>query len=678
MPNALIHETSPYLLQHAHNPVNWYPWSNEALQKAIEEDKPILISIGYAACHWCHVMERESFEDEATAALMNEHFINIKIDREERPDLDHIYMDAVQAMAGSGGWPLNVFLTPDKKPFYGGTYFPPQAVMNRASWKDVLIAVSDAFKNKRAAIEEQANGMTQHLSKANDFGIHTTAQPFTIEQIDTACENILQQADKQWGGFGRTPKFPQSFSIQFLLKYYHIENKRNEVLAQSALQQALLSLDKMIYGGIYDQLGGGFARYSTDVEWLAPHFEKMLYDNALLVAALAEAYAITKNEKYKAVIEHTIAFAEKELQHSAGGFYAALDADSEGVEGKFYVWNLAEVQNILGADTALYCAYYDITEQGNWEHTNILRVLEPLPVFAKKQHMDTAALQELIEKCNKKLLEEREKRVRPALDDKVILSWNALMNTAYSKAYAATGNERYKQRAIDNMQFVLETFIDADGHLKHVWKNGTAKFPAFLDDHAHLIQALLQLYRITADTSYLSTARTFCEKVIADFSEPGGYFYYTPEHQQDVILRKKEVYDGATPGGNSVMAQNLLELGILFDNNQWQQRAYTMVSGLSTVAVKYPTSFGVWLACFYQQVKGTREIVLLGDYEHPLKELLANPLPHSIIMSSKTANPEFPLLKGKTSVQPLGIFLCEQYACKQPVHSVTALLEQLK
>ncbi|HMR81902.1 MAG TPA: DUF255 domain-containing protein, partial [Niabella sp.] len=276
MPNALIHETSPYLLQHAHNPVNWYPWGEEALQKAIEEDKPILVSIGYAACHWCHVMERESFEDKDTAALMNGYFINIKIDREERPDLDHIYMDAVQAMAGSGGWPLNVFLTPQKKPFYGGTYFPPQAVMNRASWKDVLIAVADAFRNKRDAIEEQADGLTRHLFQSNDFGITTATQLFSIEQIDTACENLLQQADKQWGGFGRAPKFPQSFSIQFLLRYYHLEHKRNEVLAQSALQQALLSLDKMIDGGIYDQLGGGFARYSTDTEWLAPHFEKML------------------------------------------------------------------------------------------------------------------------------------------------------------------------------------------------------------------------------------------------------------------------------------------------------------------------------------------------------------------------------------------------------------------
>ncbi|MCH5714993.1 thioredoxin domain-containing protein [Niabella hibiscisoli] len=347
MSNALIHETSPYLLQHAHNPVNWYPWGEEALQKAITEDKPILVSIGYAACHWCHVMERESFEDEATAALMNEHFINIKIDREERPDLDHIYMDAVQAMAGSGGWPLNAFLTPDKKPFYGGTYFPPQAVMNRPSWKEVLVAVSDAFKNQRTDIEEQANGLTQHLFQANSFGISAGEQIINIDQIDAACDNLLKQADKQWGGFGAAPKFPQTFSIQFLLRYYTFENKRNPQLADDALKQALLSLDKMIEGGIYDQIGGGFARYSTDPEWLAPHFEKMLYDNALLITTLSEAYAITQNEYYKRTIEHTLTFIDRELTHPSNGFYAALDADSEGEEGKYYVWQLKEIQELL-------------------------------------------------------------------------------------------------------------------------------------------------------------------------------------------------------------------------------------------------------------------------------------------------------------------------------------------
>ncbi len=685
MPNALINETSPYLLQHAHNPVNWYPWGDEALQKAIAEDKPILVSIGYAACHWCHVMERESFEDEATAALMNEHFINIKIDREERPDLDHIYMDAVQAMAGSGGWPLNAFLTPDKKPFYGGTYFPPKAVMNRPSWKDVLTAVADAFKKQRADIEEQANGLTQHLYQANSFGINTTEQPFSIEQIDIACDHLLKQADKQWGGFGAAPKFPQTFSIQFLLRYYAFEKERNPQLAEDALKQALLSLDKMIEGGIYDQIGGGFARYSTDPEWLAPHFEKMLYDNALLVTTLSEAYALTQNEYYKRTIEHTLTFIERELTDPSNGFYAALDADSEGEEGKYYVWQLEEVQELLGPDTAVYCDYYNISANGNWSEgtssedgKNILRVLEPLPVFAANRQYKIEDLQLLLDRCNAKLLKTREQRIKPALDDKIILGWNALMNTAYSKAYAATGNKEYRQKAIDNMEFLLSAFHTTEGGWQHVWKNGAAKYPAFLDDYAYLIQALLQLDKITANRDYLVRAKELCEKVITDFSEPDGYFYYTPEQQTDVIVRKKEVYDGATPSGNSVMAQNLLELGLLLDQREWLERSYQMTKGLSTVAVKYPTSFGVWLAGVYQQITGTKEVVLMGNFENSLRELLTQPLFHSVMMAAHQPDESFPLLKDKTTDQELALFLCENYACQRPVFSVNDLLKQLK
>ena len=677
MANALIHETSPYLLQHAHNPVNWYPWGEEALQKAVQEDKPILVSIGYAACHWCHVMEHESFEDEATAAIMNEHFINIKIDREERPDLDHIYMDAVQAMAGSGGWPLNVFLTPTKKPFYGGTYFPPRAVPNRPSWTDVLVAIANAFQKDREKIEEQADGVVDHLTSSNNFGIRISDEENTVEQIDIACQNLLQHADKQWGGFGTAPKFPQTFSIQFLLKYYHLEKKRNTDLAGTALDQALLSLNKMINGGIYDQIGGGFARYSTDTEWLAPHFEKMLYDNALLVTTLSEAYQITKNEKYKDTIVQTLSFIEREMRHSSGGFYSALDADSEGVEGKFYVWSLEEIQTLLQEDAPMYCEYYDISARGNWEHVNILRVLEPLPQFAQRKNLNGEDLKSTIESCNQELLEERNKRIRPALDDKIILGWNALMNIAYSKAYAATGNEHYKTVAVANMDFLLSSFSDEDGNFLHVWKNNQAKFPAFLDDLSYLIQALLELHRITANTDYLNTAKTLCEKVIADFSEPEGYFYFTPQHQQDVIVRKKEVYDGATPSGNAIMAQNLLELGILFDQSEWKERAQKMVGGLSTVAVKYPTSFGVWLDAYCQLINGTKEIVLLGDYEVALKKLNQSFIPYSVVMAAGQAREEFPLLRDKTSEHPLSIFLCENYACQKPVYDIAALMDRV-
>lgn len=677
MPNALIHETSPYLLQHAHNPVDWYLWGEEALQKAKDEDKPILVSIGYAACHWCHVMERESFEDAETAALMNKLFVNIKIDREERPDLDHIYMDAVQAMSGSGGWPLNVFLTPSKKPFYGGTYFPPKSVMNRPSWKDVLIAVADAFENKREAIEEQAEGLVSHLFKSNSFGINTPDTNISIEQIDLACENILKQADKKWGGFGAAPKFPQTFSIQFLLKYSILEKKRNKELAEAAKQQALLTLDKMIEGGIYDQIGGGFARYATDVEWLAPHFEKMLYDNALLIITLCEAYQITQIEKYSTAIHQTIEFVERELHHHSNGFYAALDADSEGEEGRYYVWSWKEVQEILGSDADLYCEFYNITPEGNWEHHNILRVVTPLSVFATQKNVSEEYLTLLLKRCNEKLLKVRESRIKPALDDKIILGWNALMNMAYSHAFAATGIEAYKKMAIANMHFLLDHFIDKEGKLMHVWKDGYGKYGAFLDDYAYLIKALLHLHKITADTNWLIHAQKLSEDVIKNFSEPEGYFYYTPVHQQDVIIRKKEVYDGAVPSGNAIMALNLLELGLLFDNTAWQQQGQRMITGISYMAVKYPTSFGVWLSGLYQIIKGIKEIVLVGDFEDALKKLLEKPLPFYTMMASSKADDSFPLLKDKVRGNPLAIYLCENYSCKQPVHVVEDLLIQL-
>src|SRR6187401_2781111 len=393
--NKLISETSPYLLQHAHNPVNWFPWGDEALDKARKENKPILVSIGYSACHWCHVMERESFEDEETARLMNEHFINIKIDREERPDLDHIYMDAVQAMTGSGGWPLNVFLTPEKKPFYGGTYFPPVIAFNRSSWKETLIAVSDAFRLKRHEIDAQAENLTEHLLNSNAFGLqkqNTDVNIFSKEKVDEIFQNIMKSADKEWGGFGKAPKFPQTYTIQFLLRYAHYE--KNE----EALKQALLSLDKMIEGGIYDHISGGFARYSTDTEWLVPHFEKMLYDNALLVSVISEAYQITNDKRYKEVIEETIHFVQRELMHPEGGFYAALDADSEGEEGKFYVWDHAEVIELLKEDGVIFCDFFDIRPDGNWEGKNILQRKKKEEVFCREKNISLEELQRIIQK----------------------------------------------------------------------------------------------------------------------------------------------------------------------------------------------------------------------------------------------------------------------------------------
>ncbi|HKC36926.1 MAG TPA: thioredoxin domain-containing protein, partial [Chitinophagaceae bacterium] len=616
--NKLIEETSPYLLQHAHNPVNWYPWGDEALNAARKENKPILVSIGYSACHWCHVMERESFEDEETARIMNEHFINIKIDREERPDLDHIYMDAVQAMTGSGGWPLNVFLTPGAKPFYGGTYFPPKRAFNRPSWQEVLLGVTEAFTQRRNEIDAQAENLTEHLLQANVFGISSPGETnfFTKEKINEAFENSMKNADRTWGGFGRAPKFPQSFIIQYLLRFYYVtENK-------DALEQALLSIDKMIDGGIYDQVGGGFARYSTDPEWLVPHFEKMLYDNALLLSVISEAYQITGDKRYKEVIEETIQFIQRELMHHEGGFYAALDADSEGEEGKFYVWDYEEVMKLLKEDGAIFSDFFDIKPGGNWsertpseEEKNILWRKKKEETFCNEKNLSPEELQRVIQKGKKILLENRNERIRPQTDDKILLGWNALMCTALSKAFAATGNDSFKQLAIDNMQFLSGRFSkNKTVDFFHSWKNNIAKQPAFLDDYAFLIQALIQLQEITGDTSYLEKAKMITENVIKSFNDAAtDFFFYTNTNQKDVVVRKKEVYDGAQPSGNAVMADNLYRLGLYFDNNDWREKSVRIISSLGNAIVRYPTSFGSWACLLMEITFGTNEIAVISN-----------------------------------------------------------------
>jgi uncharacterized protein YyaL (SSP411 family) len=676
--NRLINETSPYLLQHAHNPVDWYPWGDEALQKARADNKPVLVSIGYAACHWCHVMERESFEDENTARLMNEHFINIKIDREERPDLDHIYMDAVQAMTGSGGWPLNVFLTPNAKPFYGGTYFPPVRAYNRASWQETLQGVITAFREKRNEIDEQAENLTTHLMKSNSFGIQKSGNIeglLSNEKLQEVFENLMKTADKEWGGFGKAPKFPQTFSIQYLLRYSHYFD------SNAALEQALLSLDKMIEGGIYDQAGGGFARYSTDTEWLAPHFEKMLYDNALLIAVLSEAYQLTKKERYKEVIDETMEFIGRELLHPLNGFYSALDADSEGVEGKFYVWEKIEVELLLGNDAAIFCDYYDISARGNWEEKNILRVKKPLELFASDHNIAVEKLKEILERGKVKLLDNRDKRSRPLLDDKVILGWNALMNTACSKAFAATGNDEYKKLAISNMEFLMNVFAhDSSTEFYHTWKNGLSKFPAFLDDYAFLIQSLIHLHEITADTQWLLRAKEITEWVIENFSEPEtGFFFYTRSDQRDVIVRKKEVYDGAVPSGNAIMAGVLHQLSIFFDNNEWKQRSLDMLSSLGQAITRYPTSFGCWNCQLLEVVIGTVEVAITGkDFKAIHKELLGQYIPYKVLMASSIENEQFALLAGK----PIGIdsfiYVCKNFSCSKPTPFIDEALSLIK
>lgn len=685
--NKLIHETSPYLLQHAHNPVNWYPWGEEAFNKAIAEDKPVLVSIGYAACHWCHVMERESFESPDVAKLMNEHFVNIKVDREERPDVDHIYMDAVQAISGSGGWPLNVFLTPDRRPFYGGTYYPPQRAYNRSSWTELLGAIADAWKNKRDELLQQAGNLTEHLSASNSFGLAggTMNGP---EGLDDAFSNLMKNADTQWGGFGRAPKFPQTFTINFLLQYAYRAGKQQNAVdseaignpQQLALQQAMLSLDKMINGGIYDQVGGGFARYSTDTEWLVPHFEKMLYDNALLVSTLASAYQLTGKELYKQVIAETLGFIERELMDSSGGFFSALDADSEGEEGRFYVWTKAEISRILGSESEIFCDYFGVSEGGNWNEgghrgRNILWVQRPLTDFADANALDQKALSDIIESGKQKLLQARAGRVRPQLDDKVLLSWNALMNLAYSHAYAATGDDHYLQVAERNMRFLLTSF--RDGHMFHTWKNGAAKHPAFLDDYAFLIAALIELAQVSGRFDWLNTAAQLTTEVLQAFSDGQQvFFYFTSNAQTDIPVRKKEIYDGATPSGNAMMAENLLKLSVLLDKAEWRQRSEKMVEMMGDVPVKYPTSFGVWLSVLQQLIFGFSEVAITGpDAQQNFREILKLYIPNRLMMASVESSRDFPLLAGKGLDGENHIYLCKNYSCRKPVSTVAEFVK---
>jgi uncharacterized protein YyaL (SSP411 family) len=675
MANALLNETSPYLLQHAHNPVNWYPWGEEALNKAREENKPILVSIGYAACHWCHVMERESFEDIATAELMNRFFVNIKIDREERPDLDHIYMDAVQAITGSGGWPLNVFLTPDCLPFYGGTYYPPKPAFNRPSWREVLIQIHQLFQQKRENVFQQAQQLTQHLQSANSFG---TAAGFTAELFEPAtqqqmAEQLLKQADSTWGGFGNAPKFPQTFSLRFLLRHYHFTGN------QAAVDQVLLSIDKMILGGIYDQVGGGFSRYSTDIHWQAPHFEKMLYDNALLVILLAEAYQVTKLERYARVIHETLRFVVDELGNGENGYCSALDADSEGVEGKYYTWSQDEVMAILGEDASWFTHYFQVTTEGNWEGVNILWCKQIREDFFEVQGWSSLEGEQRINRCLQLLKEVRSKRIRPQLDDKVLLGWNALLNRAFTAAYAATGNESYRVWAEENMQFLERAFQQPDGSWHHTYKLGKSRIPAFLDDYAALIEAYIYLQEATGEHTYLVKALALTEWVTRDFMEAStGFFFFTGSGQTDVVIRKKEIYDGAVPSGNALMAANLQYLSVVFNLPAKREQARSLLNALASSITRYPGSFGVWAMTLQTESAGIAEWAVVGKKARRfIPKLLEKYFPNKILQVSETNLLNFPLLSGKNvpeEPEKVCFYYCKDYQCGKPADNCEVFL----
>ncbi len=665
--NQLIHESSPYLLQHAHNPVQWMPWSESLFDLAKAQNKPILLSIGYAACHWCHVMERESFESEEVAAYMNEHFINVKVDREERPDVDHIYMDALQAMTGAGGWPLNMFLLPNGKPFYGGTYFPPIPMHQRASWMEVLKGVQAAYQNQPEKLIEQSENLTNHLAAAGKNTLNNNIENEVLaskEELAILASRLLQNADTQWGGFGVAPKFPQTFSIQILFRNYYLNQD------QASVVHGIRSLDKMIQGGIYDHLGGGFSRYSTDVQWQAPHFEKMLYDNALLLTVLAEAYQLTKKENYKMVMEATIQFLDRELANEAGGYFAALDADSEGVEGKFYTWTYEEIK--AQVDPSVFedfCRHYQITAAGNWEHTNIL--------WTQNTEEGGNALN--FEKARKKLFAARAKKIRPALDYKIILSWNNLMVIALGKVYAALGDEKIKSKAMATMQWLELNLYDAqENYFYHTYTKGLTKTNAFLEDYASLIQAYIQLQIITGDISYLDKAKKWTEYVQAHFiDEEGLFFYYTANYQKDIILRKKELYDGAQPSANAMMCSNLYYLGQVFEQSQWTDQAVAMVSAMKKMILQYPNSYSYWAQSFSQMAMGMVELVCVGEKAlNGLERVLSKFLPHHLILFTTKEAEAILMTKGKQNIDNQ-YFICQNKQCLAPIMELNEFLANI-
>ena len=567
--NRLIHETSPYLLQHAHNPVDWYPWGEEALTRAKDEQKPILLSIGYSACHWCHVMERESFENEEIAAVMNDLFINIKVDREERPDLDEIYMNAVQIMTRQGGWPMTVFLTPDLKPFYGGTYYPPTDRYGRPGFPKVMHAVAEAFSGQNVEVLQQADQITAHLTQMSNV-VDPHHHELTEELMTHAFQQYSSQFDSQHGGFGNAPKFPPSMGLPFLLRYWHHSGNAN------ALEMVELTLEKMARGGMYDQLGGGFHRYSTDAYWLVPHFEKMLYDNAQLVVAYFEAYQATQKPFYRDIATETLDYVLREMYDAEnGGFYSTQDADSEGVEGKFFVWEPNDVEDVVGEENAeVFCEYYDITPQGNFEGENILHVQTPPDIFAQKLRMEVAALEALLADGKRKLFDEREKRIKPGLDDKILTSWNGIMIRGMAMGYQLTGKPEYLEACEKSAEFVLTTLSQENGLLLRTYRAGKSHLNAYLEDYAYFITGLIALYEASFEPRWLTEAERLAHIMIDQFGDDtGDGFFFTGKAHETLIVQSKSAYDGATPSGASMAIHSLLRLAKHLDNPEFHDKA---------------------------------------------------------------------------------------------------------
>ncbi len=663
--NKLIDESSPYLLQHAHNPVEWYAWGDEAFAKAKAEDKPLLVSIGYSACHWCHVMEHESFEDEATARIMNEHFVNIKVDMEERPDVDQIYMTFVQLTTGRGGWPMNVFITPDKLPFFGGTYFPPSPRYNMPSWPQILVSISEAWREKREELMHSANEILGELRRV---GISEFASgPVSSDQLDSAFESLTRSFDKTNGGFGGAPKFPPSMSLEFMLRYW--KRTGNE----QALEMAKFTARKMAEGGIYDQLGGGFHRYAVDSIWLAPHFEKMLYDNAQLIRIYIHLFQITRNDFFRTVAVETIEYVKREMLDEAGGFYSSQDADSEGEEGKFFVWTPAEIVEFLGEEDArVFNYYYDVSEDGNFEGKNILRVIHSRDAAAKALKIDVATLENALDRGRARLFEHREKRVRPFRDEKILTAWNGLMLAAFAEAGAVLGNEGYLEIARRNADFLLD-HLQKDERLLRTWKDGRAKLNAYIEDYANLADGLIVLYQASGELRYLSKAQRLTDLMITEFwdEESGGFFFTSSDHEE-LIVRNKDFYDNATPSGNSAAADVLLRLAKFFGDERYERFATTVLRLTAAQLTRYPQGFGRALSVMEFHLSRVIEICVVGKRGNLLeREVMATYLPDSVIAVSEKETAELSLLAGKKMIngKPTA-FVCENFVCQRPVADV--------
>jgi uncharacterized protein YyaL (SSP411 family) len=683
MPNRLSDQSSPYLLQHQNNPVDWFPWGPEALERARKEDKPIFLSIGYSACHWCHVMEHESFENEAIARQLNDHFVAIKVDREERPDLDHIYMAAVQAISGRGGWPMSVFLTPQGKPFYGGTYWPPQRRHGMPGFDEVLRAIADLWENRRPDALENAGQLTEHLQTLSNPS--RPPSELNVGTLTAAVASLERVFDFTYGGFGGAPKFPHPMDLQLLMRFYRRDPR------PGLLDMVRSTLDHMARGGIYDQLGGGFHRYSVDERWLVPHFEKMLYDNALLARTYVEAYRLLGDAQFAVTARETLDYLLREMQDATGGFYSTQDADSEGVEGKFFVWTPAEIREVLGEETANeFCWAYDATDEGNFEGHNILNLSKSLVQHARLRGLDEAVFLADMALARNKLLEARNERVHPGLDDKILANWNGLAIDALAVAAGALGEPRFLEAATRAAEFIWAQMRRDNGRLWHTWRHGLPRGEAFLDDYSSLIRAFISLYEASFDEQWIERAIELAQTMQTHFADAqqGGYFFTADDHEQ-LITRQKQFADEAIPSGNGLAAEALLRLGHLTGRDEFLDAATGTLQAASALMRDIPQAAGQLLLALDFQLGPAFEFVVIGDPNlQPTAELMREiryrSLPPHVLAcrsgrsDTSTSTPLAPLLAGKPRAQDVALYICESRVCQQPLIGLDLCLGAIK